>query len=168
MEINSFKDMYLAELQELASVQSQLEEAQLRMAGMASHPELKDMLARHREETQTQKDRIESVLKKHRADPKAHTDNRPLRGRGLRHRCRPCRPARPARGTANAAPLRRAGAAGRRPTDRAGEDAGQSGRRRRLTRVARQPARGRRCRLTSATLIETSGPPRRQAPQPER
>lgn len=74
MEINNFKDMYLAELQELASVQSQLEEAQLRMAGMAAHPALKEMLSRHREETQAQKQRIDSILQKHGADPTAHTD----------------------------------------------------------------------------------------------
>ena len=74
MKIETFKDMYLAELQELASGQSQLEEAQLRMAGTASHPALKDLLSRHREETQTQKQQLEEMLRKHGADADAHTD----------------------------------------------------------------------------------------------
>ena len=51
MQINSFKDMYIAELQELASVEDQLTEALLRMANVAAHPALKDALIHHREET---------------------------------------------------------------------------------------------------------------------
>jgi ferritin-like metal-binding protein YciE len=74
MEITTFKDMYLAELQELVSVEEQLTEALLRMAQMASHPALKDILLRHREETQTQKMRLEAILRKHGADTRAHTD----------------------------------------------------------------------------------------------
>ncbi len=74
MEITTFKDMYLAELQELVSVEEQLTEALLRMAQMASHPALKDILMRHREETQTQKMRLEAILRKHGADTRAHTD----------------------------------------------------------------------------------------------
>jgi len=35
MEINDFKELYVAELQELASVESQLADAVLRMAGAA-------------------------------------------------------------------------------------------------------------------------------------
>jgi ferritin-like metal-binding protein YciE len=54
MKINNFKDMYIAELQELASVESQLSDALLRMAGAAAHPALKDLLLRHRAETETQ------------------------------------------------------------------------------------------------------------------
>jgi ferritin-like metal-binding protein YciE len=74
MEINSFRDMYIAELQELVSVEEQLTETLLRMALVASHPALKDTLTRHHEETQTQKDRLKAILRKHRADAKAHTD----------------------------------------------------------------------------------------------
>jgi ferritin-like metal-binding protein YciE len=74
MEITSFKDMYLSELQELASVEDQLAESLLLMAEVASHPTLKTALLHHREETQVQKDRLESILQKHGADPKAHTD----------------------------------------------------------------------------------------------
>ena len=44
MEISHFKDMYIAELQELVSVEAQLADALLRMAGAASHPALKRLL----------------------------------------------------------------------------------------------------------------------------
>ena len=74
MQVTSFKDMCIAELQELVSVEEQLTAALLRMAQMASHSALKDALVRHREETQVQKDRLASILQKHGADPKAHTD----------------------------------------------------------------------------------------------
>jgi ferritin-like metal-binding protein YciE len=74
MEITNFNDMYLSELQELASVEGQLADSLLRMAEVASHPTLKNALLHHREETQVQKDRLESILQKHGANPKAHTD----------------------------------------------------------------------------------------------
>jgi ferritin-like metal-binding protein YciE len=74
MEITSFKDMYLSELQELASVEGQLTESLLHMAEAASHPTLKNALIRHRAKTQVQKDRLSAILKKHGANPEAHTD----------------------------------------------------------------------------------------------
>ena len=74
MEINNFKDMYLAELQELVSVESQLADALLRMAAAATHPALKDLLIHHRAETETQKQRLVTILQKHGADPEVHTD----------------------------------------------------------------------------------------------
>lgn len=37
MQINSFKEMYVAELQELFSVESQLDETQSRLADLATH-----------------------------------------------------------------------------------------------------------------------------------
>ena len=58
MEIRTFKDMYLAELQELVSVEEQLAEALLRMAAAASHPALKDALVDHHAETIRQKERL--------------------------------------------------------------------------------------------------------------
>jgi ferritin-like metal-binding protein YciE len=74
MEITGFKDMYIAELQELMSLETQLGQALLRMAEVASHPSLKDALMRHREETQVQRRRLESMLGKYGANPRAHTD----------------------------------------------------------------------------------------------
>ena len=74
MDISSFKDMYIAELQELASLEGQLDEALLRMADVASHASLKNALIHHREQTLLQRQRLESLLQKHRANPQAHTD----------------------------------------------------------------------------------------------
>jgi ferritin-like metal-binding protein YciE len=74
MEIRNFKDMYLAELQELVSVEAQLADALLRMAGAAAHSALKELLVHHRAETEIQKQRLMTILQKHGADPAAHTD----------------------------------------------------------------------------------------------
>ena len=74
MEINTCKDLYLAELQELISVEAQLADEMLRMAGAASHPHLKRAFIHHRAETETQLQRLETILLKHGADPAAHTD----------------------------------------------------------------------------------------------
>lgn len=74
MEITNFKDLYLAELQELVSVEDQLSEALLRMAAAASHPALKDALVDHHAETLRQKERVVDILRKHDADPTAHVD----------------------------------------------------------------------------------------------
>src|SRR5215831_4021023 len=64
MQIIHFKDMYIAELQELVSMEGQLTDELSRMAAAASHPE----------ETQVQRQRLESILQKHGANPRAHTD----------------------------------------------------------------------------------------------
>ena len=74
MEISTFKDMYLAELQELVSVEEQLAEALLRMAAAASHPALKDALVDHHAETIAQKERLLAILRTHGVDPGAHVD----------------------------------------------------------------------------------------------
>ena len=74
MQITSFKDMYIAELQELMSLEAQHGEALRRMAEVASHPSLKNALVHHQEQTQVQKQRLESMLRRHGADPFAHTD----------------------------------------------------------------------------------------------
>jgi ferritin-like metal-binding protein YciE len=74
MEIRTFKDMFLAELQELVDVETQLADALLRMAGAASHPALKRVLVHHRAETETQGVRLMTILEKHGADPAAHID----------------------------------------------------------------------------------------------
>ncbi len=74
MEINTFKDMYLAELQELVSVEAQLADELLRLAGAASHPQLKRAFIHHRAEAETQLQRLQTILLKHGANPTAHTD----------------------------------------------------------------------------------------------
>ena len=74
MELATLRDMFIAELQELASAEEQLAHCLQRMAGAASHPALKDALASHRRETQMQLDRLVAILQKQGADPKAHAD----------------------------------------------------------------------------------------------
>ena len=74
MQITNFKDMYIAELQELVSMEGQLADELPRMAEVASHPSLKNILMHHREVTQVQRQRLESILQKHGANPRAHTD----------------------------------------------------------------------------------------------
>jgi ferritin-like metal-binding protein YciE len=74
MQISSFKEMYIAELQELMSLEGQLAAALLRMARMASHPSLREALTRHLGQTQFQSRRLEALLKEHGANPRAHTD----------------------------------------------------------------------------------------------
>jgi ferritin-like metal-binding protein YciE len=67
MKISTFKDMYLAELQELANVEDQL-------AKMLPYMAKKQALAQHGDETQAQQQRLASILQKHGASPRAHTD----------------------------------------------------------------------------------------------
>src|SRR5439155_18585776 len=64
----------IAELQELVSLEGQLANELPGMAEVASHPSLKNILMHHREETQVQRQRLESILQKHGANPRAHTD----------------------------------------------------------------------------------------------
>jgi len=74
MEIKTLEDMYIAELQELASVERQLAECLPHVAEAASHPTLKAVLLEHREETEVQKDRLELLLQEHGANPVGHID----------------------------------------------------------------------------------------------
>lgn len=74
MQINNFKDMYFAELSELYSVETQLAEALGRMAGAASHDGLRQAFLTHREETETQRDRLRQILDRHGVNPDMHVD----------------------------------------------------------------------------------------------
>jgi ferritin-like metal-binding protein YciE len=55
MQITSFKDLYITELQELTSLEGQLVHALRRMANAVSHPSLKSALKHHRGQTEAQK-----------------------------------------------------------------------------------------------------------------
>jgi ferritin-like metal-binding protein YciE len=66
--------MYVAELQELHSVENQLVDALARMAERASGPELKDAIRQHLDETRSQARRVQEVLSRRRASPRAHVD----------------------------------------------------------------------------------------------
>jgi len=74
MNVDSFRDMYLAELQELRSVEAQLVEALPRMADLASHPELKQAIQAHFDETRSQQSRLDEILRRHNVDPREHVD----------------------------------------------------------------------------------------------
>jgi len=74
MQITNFRELYIAELQELADVEEQLADVLRRATEAASHPDLKGSLLHHHGETLAQKRRLQSILQRHRADPGAHTD----------------------------------------------------------------------------------------------
>jgi len=74
MQITNVKDLYIAELQEMRSLEGLLGEAFIRMAEVASKPTLKSMLTDQREQTLAQEQRLGSMLSRHDANPRAHTD----------------------------------------------------------------------------------------------
>src|SRR5947207_13279270 len=74
MQIRNFREMYIAELQELVSVESQLDAVLKHLTDAASHPSLKKELMRHRTETKEQSKRLQSMLQNHGAKLRAHTD----------------------------------------------------------------------------------------------
>ena len=74
MEIRTFKDMYIAEVQELASVARQLGEYLPRVVDAASHPALKKAIIENKEDTESQMERLEAILETHGAEVDAHTD----------------------------------------------------------------------------------------------
>jgi ferritin-like metal-binding protein YciE len=74
MNITSLRDLYIAELQELRSVEEQLVEALPKMADVAGHPELKQGIQTHLEETRAQQARVEEILRRHSTEPREHVD----------------------------------------------------------------------------------------------
>jgi ferritin-like metal-binding protein YciE len=74
MNITSLRDLYIAELQEIRSVEEQLVEALPKMADVAGHPELKQGIQTHLEETRAQQARVEEILRRQSAEPREHVD----------------------------------------------------------------------------------------------
>src|SRR3954468_24799837 len=74
MNIDDFRQMYVTELQELCSVDAQLVDALPKMAEVANHPELKQAIQSHLEETRAQRDRLDEVLRRHGAEAREHVD----------------------------------------------------------------------------------------------
>jgi ferritin-like metal-binding protein YciE len=74
MNVDSFRDMYLAELQELRSVEAQLVSALPKMVDKASHPELKQAIQAHFDETRAQQARLDELLQRHGTEPREHVD----------------------------------------------------------------------------------------------
>ena len=74
MDVDDFRQLYVTELQELRSVEDQLVQALPKMAEMAQNPRLKQVIQTHLDETRSHRERLDGVLKRHRADPREHQD----------------------------------------------------------------------------------------------
>jgi len=74
MNVDTFRQMYVTELQELRSVEAQLADALPKMAEVANHPEFKQAIQSHLEETRAQRDRLDTVLRRHGAEAREHMD----------------------------------------------------------------------------------------------
>jgi ferritin-like metal-binding protein YciE len=74
MQISNFRDMYLAELQELASAEQQVAALMARVGEVVTHPDLKKAMQRLLHDAEAQKQKLHAILETHRADPQAHTD----------------------------------------------------------------------------------------------
>src|SRR5215212_7318675 len=74
MNVTDFRQMFVTEVQELRSVEAQLVDALPKMAGVANHPELKQAIQSHLEETHSQRDRLDEILRRHGAEAREHLD----------------------------------------------------------------------------------------------
>ncbi|HYH20367.1 MAG TPA: DUF892 family protein [Azospirillum sp.] len=74
MQINTFKEMYFAELSEIHDAERRMADALTRMADKASHDGLRQALLEHRDQTQAQRDRVRAILDRHGYNPDAHED----------------------------------------------------------------------------------------------
>ena len=74
MKIGDFRQMYVSELQELRSVEEQLVQALPKMAQMVEHRELKQVLESHLNQTRSQRDRLDKLLRGQGAATREHED----------------------------------------------------------------------------------------------
>jgi len=74
MNVENFRAMYKAELQEACSVEAQLVQALPKMAEVANSDRLKQALRMHLEETRGHQQRVEQLLRAHGAEARDHTD----------------------------------------------------------------------------------------------
>lgn len=72
MTINTLKDLYIEQLQDTYDAERQLVEKMPQMIEHANHPELRDALQKHLEETKSQRKRLEQVFEKLGEKPKEH------------------------------------------------------------------------------------------------
>ena len=73
LHLDSFDDLYVAQLQDLYSAETQLVDALPKMADAASHPELKRAFQDHLGTTKRQKDRLDQIFRSLGADPGGET-----------------------------------------------------------------------------------------------
>ena len=72
MEMQNLKDLYVEQLRDLYSAESQLCEALPKMAEAASNPELKRGFQMHLEQTKRQRDDVSQIITKLGEDPEGH------------------------------------------------------------------------------------------------
>jgi ferritin-like metal-binding protein YciE len=72
MQMNTLKDLYIEQLRDLYSAESQLVEALPKMAEAASHDELRQSFEMHLEQTKRQRDDVASIIQKLGAKPDGH------------------------------------------------------------------------------------------------
>ena len=74
MDLDKFRQLYVTELQELRSTEDLLVESLPKMADKANHPDLKQAIQSHLEETRAQRDRLDGIIARHDAEPRKHKD----------------------------------------------------------------------------------------------
>lgn len=79
MQINSFKEMYVSELQEARSLEAQLTSALPEMIEKTDDADLKQALQDHLSETQNHLERVGEILQRHGATAEDHRDQSMLR-----------------------------------------------------------------------------------------
>jgi ferritin-like metal-binding protein YciE len=73
MKIESLRDLYVEQLHDLYSAETQLVEALPKMAKAASHPQLQNAFQEHLTQTKTHVQRIEQIFQKLGSKPKGQT-----------------------------------------------------------------------------------------------
>jgi ferritin-like metal-binding protein YciE len=73
MKLNTLRDLYVEQLKDLYSAETQLVKALPKMEKAASHPELKQAFQRHLGETEQQVQRLEQVFQSLGEKPGGHT-----------------------------------------------------------------------------------------------
>jgi ferritin-like metal-binding protein YciE len=74
MKVNDFRQMYVTQLQQQCSVEDQLVRALPKMADMVQNNQLKQAIQHHFEETKSQRDKVNGLLRRHGAEAGEHQD----------------------------------------------------------------------------------------------
>lgn len=74
MKLRDFEDLYLAELEELRSVESQIADHLGALAGRASHAGLAQAIREHGDATGAHRDRLDELIRTHDNRPDGHDD----------------------------------------------------------------------------------------------
>ena len=72
MELATLKDLYIEQLRDLYSAETQLCEALPKMAAAATNPELKRSFEQHLEETKQQREEVEKLIRAEGENPEGH------------------------------------------------------------------------------------------------